>query len=150
MGIPPAVVPSRLEKVGGEIAYHFRGTSMVSDCRGLARFGLFATAYSEHRPLGSPLDDYVPRTAMRAGLPSTTFSLVTSPVIRTCVHVGRDASPSPNTGDGINLVGHEGLSRHRGDPHTPPRSCQSPVRPRAHLALLACVSGALDATLLAS
>ena len=28
MGIPPAVVPSRLEKVGGEIAYHFRGTSM--------------------------------------------------------------------------------------------------------------------------
>ena len=34
-----AVVPSRLKKVGGEIAYHFRGTSMVSDCRGLARFG---------------------------------------------------------------------------------------------------------------
>ena len=27
MGIPPAVVPSRLEKVGGEIAYeyHFHG-----------------------------------------------------------------------------------------------------------------------------
>ena len=25
MGIPPAVVPSRLEKVGGEIAYHFAG-----------------------------------------------------------------------------------------------------------------------------
>ena len=136
--------------VSASEALVYSGAEEQSRQPGLARFGLFATAYSEHRPLGSPLDDYVPRTAMRAGLPSTTFSLVTSPVIRTCVHVGRDASPSPNTGDGNNLVGHEGLSRHRGDPHTPPRSCQSPVRPRAHLALLACVSGALDATLLAS
>ena len=35
MGIPPAVVPSRLEKVGGEIAYHFHGagTSMESISR---------------------------------------------------------------------------------------------------------------------
>ena len=36
MGIPPAVVPSRLEKVGGQIAYQFRGwagTSMESFSR---------------------------------------------------------------------------------------------------------------------
>ena len=33
--------------------------------------------------------------------------MVTSPAIRTFVHVGRDASPSPNTGGGNNLVGHE-------------------------------------------
>ena len=30
MGIPPAVVPSRLENVGGEIAYHFRGGAGTS------------------------------------------------------------------------------------------------------------------------
>ena len=33
MGIPPAVVPSRLKKVGGEIAYHFRGSSMEAFSR---------------------------------------------------------------------------------------------------------------------